>query len=344
MTARLKKRESKLALWSRRIALFSAQLLIIGIILHHFSVLGSREVTNLLAVGIAFALLALVMAGIALLDIWRRGTLGGGLAGWAVFIALVILAAPLWYFPDLLLKPKINDIVTDPNAPPSFVEIAKLRPAEANKAQYPGQAFARQQVNAYPDIAPMTLERSREETYNLVRRTIDELGWTVVSEQEPSETEPGRIEATAKTLIVGFPDDIAVVVSTARSESRIDMRSASRYGQHDFGANARRIRLFFRKVKTGLEEGEKRALEVALARRAKEEWKARKEREKIELAKRKAQRAREDQQRREELQRQAEAALRLQQEQNQAQQPFVQERRVQRRRSSGRGFWSLFSR
>jgi uncharacterized protein (DUF1499 family) len=348
MTARLKKRESRIALWSRRIALFSAQLLIIGIILHHFSVLGSREVTNLLAVGIAFALLALVMAGVALLDVWRRGSLGAGLAGWAVFIALIILAAPLWYFPDLLLKPKINDIVTDPNAPLSFVEIAKLRPAEANTAQYPGQAFARQQLNAYPDIAPMTLERSREETYNLVRRTIAELGWDVVSEQEPTETEPGRIEAVAKTLIVGFPDDIAVVVSTARSESRIDMRSASRYGQHDFGANARRIRMFFRKVKTGLEEGEKKALEIALARRAKEKWKARKKQEKIELARRKAQRAKEDQERREELQRQAAAALRLQQQQSQGQQrPFVQRRTTQRRRSSrgrGRGFWSLFSR
>lgn len=344
MTARLRKRESKLALWSRRIALFSAQLLIVGIVLHHVSVLGSREVTNLLAVGIAFALLALVMAGVALLDIWRRGTPGAGLAGWAVFVALLILAAPLWYFPDLLLKPKINDIVTDPNAPPSFVEVARLRPAEANGVEYPGRIFSRQQLKAYPDIAPMTLERSREETYNLVRRTIGELGWKIVSEQAPSETEPGRIEAVDKTLIVGFPDDVAIVVSTARSESRIDMRSASRFGQHDFGANARRIRLFFRKVKTGLEEGEKRALEIALARRAKEEWKARKEREKIELAKRKAKRAKEDEERRQELRRQAEAAIRLQQEQARADQPFIQERRVQRRRSRGQGFWSLFSR
>ena len=118
---------------------------------------------------------------------------------------------------------------------------------------------------------------------------------------------------------------------------------------NDFGANARRIRNFFRKVKTGLEEGEKRALEIALARRAKEEWKARKKKEKIELAKRKAQRAKEDEERRKELRRQAQAALRLQQEQAQAQrpqaqQPFLQQRRVERRRSRGQGFWSLFGR
>jgi hypothetical protein len=146
---------------------------------------------------------------------------------------------------------------------------------------------------------------------------------------------------------VGFPDDIAVVVSTARSESRIDVRSASRFGEHDFGANARRIRHFFTKVKTGLEEGEKRALEIALARRAKEEWKARKERKKAEIAKRKAERAREAKERRQELRRQTAAALRLQQEQARASQPFVQERRVQRRRrrrGQGQGFWSLFGR
>ena len=344
MTARLRKRESKLAVWSRRVALFAAQLLIIGIVLHHFSVLGSREVTNLLAVGVTLALVALLMAGIALLDVWRRGTLGGGIAGWAVFFSLLILAAPLWYFPDLLQKPKINDIVTDPRAPLEFVEVAKLRPADANSAAYPGPVFAAKQADEYPDIAPMTLERSREETYKLVKQAIGELDWEVVLDQEPTEEQPGRIEAVAKTLIMGYPDDIAIVVSAARSESRIDMRSASRYGQHDFGANARRINRFFKKVKTGLEEGEKRALEVALARRAKEEWKARKERDKKLALERKKRREQEDKERREELQRQAEAALRLQREQQQINQPFVQQRRPpQRRRSQrGRGFWSLF--
>ena len=40
---------------------------------------------------------------------------------------------------------------------------------------------------------------------------------------------------------MGFRDDVVVRVSAAGAGARIDVRSASRYGTHDFGANARRV-------------------------------------------------------------------------------------------------------
>ncbi|MBZ0146911.1 MAG: DUF1499 domain-containing protein, partial [Pseudorhodoplanes sp.] len=52
----------------------------------------------------------------------------------------------------------------------------------------------------------------------------------------------GRIEAVARTPIMGFRDDIVIRVRTAPDGARIDVRSASRYGRHDFGTNAARIR------------------------------------------------------------------------------------------------------
>jgi uncharacterized protein (DUF1499 family) len=54
----------------------------------------------------------------------------------------------------------------------------------------------------------------------------------------------GRIEAVALTLIMGFREDIAIRIRSASGGVRIDMRSASRYGGHDLGSNARRIETF----------------------------------------------------------------------------------------------------
>ena len=57
---------------------------------------------------------------------------------------------------------------------------------------------------------------------------------------------PGRrdaiIEATARTPIMGFRDDVVIRVSATADGARVDMRSASRYGLYDFGANATRVR------------------------------------------------------------------------------------------------------
>src|SRR6202030_4783468 len=52
----------------------------------------------------------------------------------------------------------------------------------------------------------------------------------------------GLIEAIARTPILGFRDDVAVRVRATHEGARIDVRSASRYGRHDLGANAARVR------------------------------------------------------------------------------------------------------
>ncbi len=52
------------------------------------------------------------------------------------------------------------------------------------------------------------------------------------------------IEATDTTLWFGFKDDVAIRIRPDGSGSRIDVRSVSRVGRSDLGANARRIRAF----------------------------------------------------------------------------------------------------
>jgi len=52
----------------------------------------------------------------------------------------------------------------------------------------------------------------------------------------------GLVEATATTFWFGFKDDVAVrVTAGASGGSVVDVRSVSRVGQSDLGANASRI-------------------------------------------------------------------------------------------------------
>ncbi|MDH3579793.1 MAG: DUF1499 domain-containing protein [Hyphomicrobiales bacterium] len=270
MTARHQTRTSKLARWSRRVALFAGQLLLVGILMHHFGTLSTTSALYILALALVLAGIALLLSVSSLISIWQRGLEGAGYASAGAVFALAIIAGPLLFVPSLLALPKINDIATSPEAPPAFGVLAGLRPRDANPPEYPGDQYAALQERAYPNIRPMTLERSVAETHVLVRDAVERLGWRIVSETKPTASNPGRVEAVAKTLIMGFADDVVIRISAIAGESLVDVRSASRYGYHDFGTNARRINRFFAEVKAGLEKGERTALEIALARRARE--------------------------------------------------------------------------
>ena len=80
-------------------------------------------------------------------------------------------------------------------------------------------------------------------SYDIALTLVNKRKWHVVDARPPAA---GRreavIEAVARTPIMGFRDDVVIRVSAAGDGARVDIRSASRYGLHDFGANAARIR------------------------------------------------------------------------------------------------------
>lgn len=270
MTAVLLKRYSKQAIWSRRVAIFAAQVVLISVLLHRFGFLGTRVATNLFAAGAFGGMFALLLALIAGVRIWRSGLLGGGHAVAGALIGLLLLAGPALNLPAFLTKPRINDVTTNFRSPPNFEFISTLRKQDANPIQYPGSEVAELQIRAYPEVRPMMLERSAEAAFDLVQEAVERLGWQVVREVKPDGGAPGQIEAVTRTLFMGFPDDISIRVRGGASETRIDVRSASRYGQHDFGKNAKRIQRLFIEVRAGLEKGERQALDIALENRARE--------------------------------------------------------------------------
>ena len=79
--------------------------------------------------------------------------------------------------------------------------------------------------------------------FALVLSAVDALGWQLVEQNPPGgRIGDGRIEAIDRTLIMRFPDDITIRVRPLAGQTRVDVRSVSRYGRHDFGVNARRSR------------------------------------------------------------------------------------------------------
>jgi uncharacterized protein (DUF1499 family) len=141
--------------------------------------------------------------------------------------------------------PGIHDITTDVTNPPAFVAIAPLRKDAPNPPEYAGDSIARQQLEAYPDIKPLMLAMPVDSAFTLALETVRDMGWELVDQNRRD----GRIEATATTPFMGFKDDVVIRISSASGISRVDVRSKSRVGRGDVGANAKRIRAYLDKLR-----------------------------------------------------------------------------------------------
>ena len=249
-------------LWARRMALFFVQLLILTVLLHRFGTLTTPAAMNLVAVSIGGLLLAIIVAVVGLVRIWFGGQIGAAQAFTGIAIALVGLAVPLFFLSQYFLLPQLNDIQTTRQAM-EFKQLAAMRPADANRIVEPDLAAAEEREKAYPDVRPMELERSVTETFDIVHEAVKRLGWTIVLSEPPDGDQPGRIEATNRTMIMGYTDDALIRVTGDDAHAFIDVRSVSRYGKHDLGANAGHIRELFAEVKSALEKGERTGLEQA---------------------------------------------------------------------------------
>lgn len=175
----------------------------------------------------------------------RRGFVAALLG---LLIGLAAAWAPAGWLLDARAAPRINDISTDTAAPPAMIVTRQMRQGAPNPPAYPGNGFAAQQRVAYPDIVPIILNITPAEAFHRVDEVAMSMGWDIVA-RAPAD---GRIEAVDVSDWFGMTDDIVVRIRPdGSSGSRIDIRSKSRVGESDFGENARRIRAFRDKLKTG---------------------------------------------------------------------------------------------
>lgn len=204
---------------------------------------------------------------------WRLGLslmpLGAGLGIAATVISLVQIAVPRWrrpgpyvllaalvaatlaLLPVLVLwskargVPPIHDITTDAGEPPAFVALLPARKESANGAEYKRVPNFELQRGAYADIQPLVLKEPPDRVFQRALDAARSLGWDVIA----SDAKAGRIEATDTTSWWGFKDDVVIRVRAEGEGSRVDVRSMSRVGRSDLGANAARVRAFLAKLR-----------------------------------------------------------------------------------------------
>lgn len=186
-------------------------------------------------IGIVVAIASVVLLAMSMVPRWRRHP-------WmplvALCLALAAVAPPLIFRAQARQAPPIHDVTTDPEDPPQFVALRAVREKSPNGLEYGGPKVAAEQRAAYPDIKPLTVSTAPRAE---IQRAIDAaraMGWDIVA----SDAASGRIEATAHTRWFGFADDIVVRIRPQGTGSRVDVRSVSRVGVSDVGANAARIR------------------------------------------------------------------------------------------------------
>src|ERR1700722_1691075 len=191
---------------------------------------------------LALAALALLLAGAAAVEIWNTGRRGVARAAAAPALALGLLAYPVYLTAQAARLTRINEVTTDFKAPPTYMISSRAREARgAWTPPDPAPEFEAEQRVAYPRIAPMQVDLEPDQAYRMSLRIAKDLGWRIVDALPPNLRGDGaaHIDAIDRSLFFGFVDDIAIRIRPQANQTQIDIRSASRIGRHDFGANAR---------------------------------------------------------------------------------------------------------
>ena len=134
--------------------------------------------------------------------------------------------------------PRINDISTDLDDPPAL----------ARTPAYPAD-FVPIVRESYPDVAPLILDAPPDAVFQAAMElTATRPGWTL----ELADARARVIHGVAETRLFHFRDDFTIRVGERGAKTVVDMRSRSRDGKGDLGANAARIRAFLGDLHTRL--------------------------------------------------------------------------------------------
>lgn len=184
---------------------------------------------------LASALPGLVALALAFLAIvLRKGSTA------AAVTALVLGLVPLLVAGSLVLKsrrvPLVNDVTTDLEDPPRFVQAKEIPANRGRSLEYPEKYKSRVR-RGYGDLTPVVRDGTPAQLLERAVAAAKEMGWTVTA------VEADRFEAVVKSTVWRFEDDVVGRVrEVSPGKARLDIRSRSRVGNSDLGANAARIR------------------------------------------------------------------------------------------------------
>ena len=194
--------------------------------------------------GFALAMLIAAAAGLValivlLLSFGPVSSEARPLAGLALLIGIVPMVVVVLRVGAGFSVPRIHDISTNTADVIAFEHSQSLRKAGENSLDLPSAEVIDLQ-NAHYTLAPIRSDQAPADAYQHALTVAESLGWTVAYQN----ADQSQFEAYEKTALFGFVDDIAVRVKATDEGSVIDLRSVSRVGLSDLGANAKRITRF----------------------------------------------------------------------------------------------------
>ena len=141
--------------------------------------------------------------------------------------------------------PLINDITTDTSNPPEFVPTAQLPASQVSRMKYNAVKYATAQRSSpvYAGLGPLHMPGNPNDVFKKAEIIAGEFpGWRITNNNEQTRT----LQGVATSAIFQFKDDFVIEVRPAPGGgSLVEMRSKSRDGTGDLGANHNRIKSFF---------------------------------------------------------------------------------------------------
>ena len=169
----------------------------------------------------------------------------------AAVMAGVAAMVPLKMKEAVAANPFIHDITTDFDDPPAIVTAANE--ARKNPPHYVGDepaprselTTAEAQREAFPDIKTLYTDKSVEDAAAIAASIVGDMNMKLLSNGAVGDD--WVIEAAYTSLWFGFVDDFVVRIRAEGDGAIVDVRSKSRVGGSDLGANAARVRAFMTK-------------------------------------------------------------------------------------------------
>lgn len=219
------------------LALLGFPIAVLGYRLDLFNFLTSYRIMQ----WTVYLALALFFVGMVVTFLKRRSdpelSKAARTASYLAIIPIVALGSQIFTARSV---PSIHNISTDTVNPPAFERVTEIRSAEHNPLDYDAEKLAAIQSEAYPDVTTLMTELSVADAHARALAIAESEGWDIVN----SDPARGIIEATDTTLVWGFKDDVVIRVSEKEGMRAVDLRSVSRIGRSDLGANAKRIKKF----------------------------------------------------------------------------------------------------
>ena len=92
----------------------------------------------------------------------------------------------------------------------------------------------------YPDLQTQRFAKTADQVFAAALATAKEMGLDITAQSSGK----GEIQAVATTKVLRFKDDVVISIRSEGTLTAVNIRSHSRIGKGDLGANARRIREF----------------------------------------------------------------------------------------------------